>query len=165
VLSWIDKGLLAAHRTPGGHRRVEAGTLVRFLRDNQMPVPRELVSVATLLIVDDDVTFLRSLERLLKARAPELTVETADSAVDGLLKVGTLRPDAVLLDAYMPGMNGIEVCRRLNGSAETRHILVLAVTGQPSDEIVQQFRAAGAAECFAKPVDVDALLKALGWGG
>jgi excisionase family DNA binding protein len=163
VLSWIDKGLLPAHRTPGGHRRVEASTLVRFLRDNQMPVPRELLNVSTLLVVDDDVMFLRSIERLLKLQAPELTVETADSAVDGLLKVGTIRPDAVLLDAYMPGMNGVEVCRRLNGSTETRHILVLAVTGHPSEEVLRDFREAGAAQCFTKPVDVAAVLAALGW--
>ncbi len=163
VLSWIDKGLLPAHRTPGGHRRVEASTLVRFLRDNHMPVPRELLNVATLLVVDDDVTFLRAIERLLKVHAPDLKVETADSAVDGLLKVGTVRPDAVLLDAYMPGMNGVEVCRRLNGSAETRHILVLAVTGHPSEEIRSQFKEAGAAQVFSKPVDVTAVLAALGW--
>lgn len=162
VLSWIDKGMLPAHRTPGGHRRVEASTLLRFLRENGMPVPRELLSVATLLIVDDDVTFLRAMERLLRQHVPDLRIETADSAVDGLLKVGTTRPDAVLLDAYMPGMNGVEVCRRLSGSPETRHILVLACTGQPSAEIVRDFRDAGAAECFTKPVDLPGLLRALG---
>ena len=163
VVSWIDKGLLPAHRTPGGHRRVEVRTLVRFLRDNDMATPRELLNVTTLLVVDDDVSFLRSIKRLLKAHAPDLTVETTDSAVDGLLKVGTVRPDAVLLDAYMPGMNGVEVCRRLTGSAETRHILVLAVTGRPSKEIVQEFKEAGAAQCFGKPLDAHAVLEAIGW--
>jgi len=163
VVSWINRGVLSAHRTPGGHRRVEAGTLVRFLRENDIAIPEELFNVTTLLVVDDDASFLRSIKRLLRVHAPSLTVETADSAVDGLMKVGSVRPDAVLLDAYMPGTNGIEVCRQLTASAETRHVLVLAVTGRPSEEIARQFKEAGAARCFSKPVDARTVLEAIGW--
>lgn len=115
-----------------------------------------------MLLVDDDPLFLRATERMLKQRAPDLTVAVAGSAVDALLQIGTLRPEAVLLDAYMPGMNGVEVCRRLHESPETAHILLLAVTGQPSPELVQEFEAAGAVRVFTKPLAADELLDALG---
>lgn len=164
VLAWIDRGLVTAHRTPGGHRRVERGELLRFLRDSHLPIPPELAPVATLLLVDDDLTFLRSLERELKQRAPDLEVYTASDAVEALLLVGTARPQAVLLDAYMPGMNGVEVCRRLREAPATRGLLVLAVTGSPSPELAAEFLRAGAAACFAKPVDVAELLGRLGLG-
>src|SRR5260221_11885047 len=119
VLSWIDKGWLNAHRTPGGHRRVEKSVLLEFLRSKQMPIPVGLAGVRRLLIIDDEPVTLRTTERQLKTQAPELSVMTADGAIDGLLKIGTFRPDAVLLDAYMPSMTGMEVCRRIKEAPET----------------------------------------------
>jgi excisionase family DNA binding protein len=161
VLSWIDKGLIIAHRTPGGHRRVEKGVLLKFLREQKMPVPRELVGVSRLLVMDDDPAFLRTVARLLKHRAPRLVVEGATNPVDGLLKISTFQPDAVLLDAYMPQMNGIEVCQKIHASPETAHIVVVAVTGRPSAKIAQGFRDAGAIACLNKPVDADQLVDML----
>lgn len=165
MLSWIDRGWLSAHRTPGGHRRVEKSALVEFLHQRKMPVPPTLTGVRRLLIIDDDPTLLRSTERLLKLRAPELTLLGADGAVDGLLRIGTFRPDAVLLDAYMPGMNGIEVCRRIRTSPETAHILVVAITAYPSAHLASALIEAGAAACLPKPLDPKALLQALGIDG
>ncbi|MBN2193457.1 MAG: response regulator [Polyangiaceae bacterium] len=162
VLSWIDRGLLHAHRTPGGHRRVEGAELLRFLRDGGLPVPPELVPVCSLLLVDDDAAFLRATERDLKHRIPSLEVQTAEDAMEALLRVGTQRPDAVLLDAHMPGMNGVEVCRRLHEAPATRSILLLAVTGDTSPALAEEFRAAGAADCYTKPLDYTALLRRLG---
>lgn len=161
VLVWIDQGKLHAHRTPGKHRRVSREVLVAFMREHGMPIPRELTS--RLLVIDDDPAFLRTVQRVLKRRAPQLIVETANGAIDGLLKVGTWRPDAVLLDAYMPGMDGVEVCKRLRASPETANILVVALTGRPSPELAAAFRKAQAVACLVKPLDLEELLKALGW--
>ncbi len=60
VLTWIAKGWLNAHRTPGGHRRVATLDLVRFLRGRRMPVPAVLTAVERLLFIDDDPVFLRN---------------------------------------------------------------------------------------------------------
>lgn len=161
VLAWIDSGALRAYRTPGGHRRVAARVLVDFLRRNGMPVPRELT--AGVLLIDDDPAFLRATQRLLKRKMPWLAVETAEGPIDGLIKVGTVRPDAVVLDAYMPGMDGVEVCRRLHASPFTAHIKVVALTGRPSPDLEEAFRRAGAVGWLVKPLDVDELVQALGW--
>jgi excisionase family DNA binding protein len=165
VLSWIDKGLLPAHRTPGGHRRVEPAALVRFLREHDMPIPRDLSNVSRLLVIDDEAPFLSTARRFFKRYAPALKVETADGAIDGLLKVGTFRPDAVLLDAFMPGMDGVEVCRRLRASGATAHIRVVAITAHVSPELETAFRKAGAVACLSKPLDPTGLLAALGLEG
>jgi CheY-like chemotaxis protein len=160
-LSWIDKGLLEAHRTPGGHRRVERDALVAFLKSREMPIPRELADLQKLLIIDDDVAMLKALKRSLSGEAPELEIEIAESAVDGLLKVGTFRPDAVLLDAYMPGMNGVEVCVRIRAAPETARIRVIALTGQPSPHLAAAFLEAGAVACLTKPLELAQLLSVL----
>lgn len=162
VLTWIDSGQLPAHRTPGGHRRVAPGALVRFLRDHKMPVPDDLAPVQRLLVIDDEAPFLNTMTRLLRRYAPGLAVATAEGAVDGLLKVATFHPDAVLLDAFMPSINGVEVCWRLRQSPETVHIMVIAVTGQPSPDVEAAFAEAGAVACLSKPVDAVSLLRVLG---
>lgn len=164
VLRWIDQGLLAAFRTPGGHRRIAAAQLLEFLRTHQMPVPGELEQdplKVSLLVIDDEVKYLQSLATLLGLAEPRLSVELCDHPVSGLLKVGLLRPNAVLLDAYMPGMDGLEVCRRLKAAEETRDIALIAMTGRPGGDVEAAFRAAGAAAFLAKPLGVARVLNAL----
>ena len=85
----------------------------------------------------------------------------AESAIDGLLKVGLRKPDVVLLDAYMPGMNGIEVCSRLKSAPETAHIAVLAMSGRPSPELEQAFLDVGAAALLPKPITAPVVLQHL----
>ena len=83
VLSWIDKGLLPAFRTPGGHRRVEPSALLEFLRAHQMPVPRTLLPQAKrMLLIDDDIVFLRSTKRALKP-PPDPALEKTSEDKDG----------------------------------------------------------------------------------
>lgn len=163
VLSWIDKGLLPAFRTPGGHRRVEPSALVEFLRTHQMPVPRTLLPQAKrLLLIDDDAAFLRTTRRALKQSFPDLEIEIAEGAVEGLLKIGTDKPDAVLLDAMMPGMDGVEACRQIRQNPNTAEIVVIALTGRLDDELTASFKTAGATACLRKPLDIAALTQLLG---
>lgn len=154
VLAWIDKGLLPAYRTVGGHRRVESEHLVSFLRAHEMPVPRSLTRVRRLLVIDDEERFLSTAKRLLERELENVEVATALGPIEGLLRVGSVCPDAVLLDAMMPGIDGVEVCRRLRNAPETAHVLVVALTGNPSPELAEEFLAAGAIACLRKPINV-----------
>ncbi len=152
VLKWIEQGKLRAFRTPGGHRRVASDELVEFLRAHHLPVPRELEGERVrLLVIDDEPTYLRSLGALLQKHDSRVDVSLAENALDGLLKVGLQRPQVVLLDSYMPGMDGLEVCRRLKESEETANIAVLAMSGRHSTELEKKFLEAGAAAFLAKP--------------
>jgi len=75
--------------------------------------------------------------------------------------VAYARPDAVIVDLRMPGMDGFEVCRRIKGRSETQHVAVIVVSGFLTDELDDQAREAGAEACFSKPVDREALMKEL----
>ncbi len=161
VLTWIDRGLLSCFRTPGGHRRIAADELVGFLRAHKMPVPRSLLTELRVLVIDDEVTLLKGLKRSLPKLGVPLKVEVAGGAVDGLLKVGTFRPNVVLLDAYMPGMDGIEVCKRLKAAPETAGIAVVAMTGRPSTQLESNFKKAGAIAVLVKPFQPAQVLDAL----
>jgi len=161
VLSWIDKGLLAAHRTPGGHRRVEKTSLVRFLRHHAMPIPPALAGANRILVIEGDRAARRHIQRVLRQHAPHLAVEMADGPVDGLLRIGLFRPDAIVLDTHVPGTNVVDLCSRIRSLPETEHIRIVVVATKPSQQIAAAYARAGAAACLARPLDPNRLLEIL----
>jgi len=81
-----------------------------------------------ILIVDDLRVFLE-IERNFFERAG-FDVQTASSGADALEKAGTVKPDAVLLDLYMPGLDGAECCRRFKRDPDLRNIAVVIITSK-----------------------------------
>ncbi len=164
VKKWVNEGRIAAFRTPGGHRRIRVSDLVDFLQRHAMPIPRPLAGVAKkrLLIVDDDVMQLRALERRLRPHHARVHVVLTENGIDALLMVGTFKPDLIVLDVYMPELDGVEVCRRLKHNAETRHIEVIVTSAHMSPAVEEKARAAGARLCLPKPVESRVLLELLG---
>jgi excisionase family DNA binding protein len=157
VLGWVEQGLLRCHRTPGGHRRIAREDLAAFLRSHAMPMPRGLVPAPRVLIIDDDASFARTMTRGLARLWPGVQLEVASNGIDGLLRIGAFRPSIVLLDVVMPGMDGLEVCRRLKAGAETRGIVVVAITGRREPAVRDGLLAAGAAGVLEKPIKLDEL--------
>jgi excisionase family DNA binding protein len=155
VKKWVDDGLLLAFRTPGGHRRIRAADLVAFLVRHDMPIPADLQDAAKkrLLIVDDEVDQLKALSRSFKRFADRVEVQTTSNGIDALVLVGSFHPHAVLLDVYMPGIDGLEVCRRLKKNPATKDVAVYVVSGGFTGALEQKALEAGAVRCLAKPID------------
>ncbi|MBX3193263.1 MAG: response regulator [Labilithrix sp.] len=163
VKKWVDDGLIQAFRTPGGHRRIRPSDLVEFLHKHRMPIPRDLQDAARrrLLIVDDDVTQLKALGRALSRHSDRIEVVTTANGIDALVLVGSFQPNLVILDVFMPGIDGLEVCRRLKANPETRGIHVIIVSGHVTAPLKKKALEAGAVSCLNKPVDVQELLSIL----
>ncbi len=162
VANWVDQGLLPAHRTPGGHRRVAGEDLVRFLRDHKMPVPDELQERPTrVLVVDDEPALSHMIVRALGTASGNLEIYEAHDGFAAGQEVASHHPDVVILDLRMPGMDGFEVCRLIKSQDETKHAVVLAMTAFPSPEIEQRIRQCGAEAFFTKPLDLDRLIQAV----
>ncbi|MEZ0314239.1 MAG: response regulator [Myxococcota bacterium] len=164
INKWVKEGRIPAFRTPGGHRRIRAGDLVAFLNTHNMPVPRTLspASRQRLLIVDDDAKQLASLERVLKPYASRIDVALCTNGIEALVKVGSFRPHMIVLDVYMPHLDGLEVCRKLRANAETQAIDVVMATAQLTSELEKKALEAGARRVMSKPVHVDVILSDLG---
>ncbi len=162
LIKWINDGLLDAQRTPGGHRRIQVSDLVKFLREHDMHVPEALTGVRQrLLWVDDDPHFLKAVQRGLKKASYDVDVRVCDNPVDALVQVGAFKPHVIVVDIFMPGMDGFEVCRRLKSNPETADLHVVFVTGalEPDHEV--RAREAGAHHVLEKPADVRDVLALL----
>ncbi len=106
---------------------------------------------ARVLVVDDIVTNIKLLEARLAAEYFEVVTATNGPQAIGICEQGQC--DIVLLDVMMPGMDGLEVCRRLKTNPRTAHIPVIIITGldQPSDRVAGL--EAGADDFLTKPVN------------
>ena len=162
VANWIDSGTLKAHRTPGGHRRVATEDLLAFLRDYKMPVPPELQSgPVRVVVVDDEPDITHVIARAIQAAHPDLEVIEANDGFRAGSLVATLKPDVVILDLRMPGMDGFEVCQLIKSQAASRHARVIAITAYPSEENERRILACGAEKCLTKPLDLDEMIDQL----
>ena len=82
----------------------------------------------------------------------------------GLKLAREFRPEVVLLDIGMPGLDGYAVAQGLRGDPLTRHALLIAVTGYGSEDDTRQASAAGFDHHLTKPVDADQLLRLVAGG-
>ncbi|MFA6132922.1 MAG: response regulator [Phycisphaerae bacterium] len=162
IANWIDQDILKAYRTPGGHRRVQVGDLLNFLHQHKMPVPPELnCHPHRVLIVDDEPGITQLVAKTIKTSYPEVEVlEANDGFLAGAL-VATLKPNVVILDLRMPGMDGFEVCRLIKSQDQTKNIDVVAMTAFPSPDSEKSILSCGARVCLSKPLDMGVLLKEL----
>jgi excisionase family DNA binding protein len=164
VKKWVNEGRITAFRTPGGHRRIRVADLVEFLDRHAMPIPRKLAGMSRrrLLIVDDDQVHLRILERRIRPHKGRITVQMTDNGIDALVLVGAFKPHLIVLDVYMPELDGLEVCRRLKMKPETSSIGVIIHSAHLTRAVEENALAAGAICAVAKPIELKLILEHLG---
>jgi CheY-like chemotaxis protein len=114
------------------------------------------MSPPIVLIVDDEERNLKLFKALLSHEGFETV--TASNGAAALASVDARRPDLILLDVMMPGINGFEVCRRLKQEARTQMIPVLMVTALKENEDRVRALEAGADDFLSKPIDATELL-------
>ncbi len=155
VQNWVKEKKLKAYVTPGGHRRVRRQDLVAFMKEFGMPLPADLSnSQPLIMMVDDDSDVLDMLETLIKSGERVVEIARAQSGVEALLMIGERKPDLLILDILMPGMNGFEICQKLKSSASTQNIKIVAITGNHDNSVRKRILTAGADLFFTKPLDV-----------
>ena len=129
-----------------------------YLRDIPLAL-EEFLLARKILLADDSVTAQNMGRKILADAGYEVIAVNNGSAA--LKKIAELKPDLVILDVYMPGYSGLEVCQRLKESQETARIPVLLTVGKLEPfkpEEAQRVRAEG---YIVKPFEASELLSAL----
>ena len=108
-----------------------------------------------LLIVDDNPSNLKLLRVLLSGEGFE--VRTANNASEALQALQAAKPDLILTDIQMPGMDGLDLTRRLKADPATRSIPVVAITAYAMSADEAKAKEAGCDAYVAKPIDTRSL--------
>lgn len=163
IKNWIKRGMLQAYRTAGGHLRIKREELERFAREHSIPLANHgRPTGRRVLIVDDEEPIRAALVELLSQYPEKLEVYTASDGFEAGTLVESLRPDLIILDLVMPGLDGFKVCQRVRSSEHTRHARILVLTGFPSEQNIQRVSQMGADSCLAKPIDRKVLFESVG---
>lgn len=104
-----------------------------------------------ILAVDDEPLNLMILKELFSDSHDITLVESGEEALEQLAKSV---PNVILLDVMMPGMDGIEVCKRIRANPEMSDVKIIMVSGKVRDVDIQAGLAAGANNYVSKPFDM-----------
>lgn len=110
------------------------------------------------LLVDDSATSL-VMNRIVITRKTPHEVLTAENGPEGLRLAALNKPDLILLDVMMPGMDGLEVCRNLRNKTETAKIPIVLLTYRSGDDIVKRGFESGCTAYLNKPIEDAKLLQ------
>ena len=105
--------------------------------------------MATILVADDDPLLLKLVEHKLKSRG--FAVDCATDGEAALEMAGERRPDLIVLDAMMPGIDGFEVLRRLSANPGTNGIPVIMLTARRLEADIVSALSLGAGDYLVKP--------------
>lgn len=114
------------------------------------------MKATVILVVDDEPDILELIRYNLVKERYEVECETAGERV--LLRATSLMPDLIVLDLMLPGMDGLEVCRRLKGDARTNRIPVIMLTAKSEDADIVSGLELGADDYVTKPFSPRVLL-------
>ena len=115
--------------------------------------------MARILIVDDSPTEMYKLTGMLEKHGQ--VVLKAENGADGVALARQEKPDAVLMDIVMPGLNGFQATRQLSKDPETNHIPVIMVTTKDQETDMVWATRQGAKAYITKPVDEQKLILTL----
>jgi twitching motility two-component system response regulator PilH len=113
--------------------------------------------MAQVLIVDDSPTEAHVLKGMLEKNGFE--VETAENGTEGIERAKTLKPDLILMDVVMPGLNGFQATRQLTKDPETSDIPVIIVTTKDQETDRVWGLRQGAKDFLSKPISEKTLME------
>jgi excisionase family DNA binding protein len=164
VKRWISSGALRGVQTPGGHWRISKEELSGFMRANGMPISgRDRAVPARVLIIDDDTSVCALYQAILEHADFPTEIQCVPDGYMGLIKIGSWKPNILVFDLNMPGINGLEVLRRIRADRNLDDMAIIVVTAAfDRRDVMQAARSAGVAAVLPKPVEAQRLLDIVG---
>jgi len=158
IWRWIKSGALKAGVTAGGHYRIFREDLHALITSKEMAsCSRNGTRKYKVLIVDDDPSVRKLLIMVFMKNG--FAVDSASDGFEAGIKTIQFQPDIVILDLYMPKLDGFEVCRRLKTTNSTANIKIIAISGNENQKNREKILSCGADLFFEKSVDIKIIIK------
>jgi len=133
---WVENGTLQAWKTAGGHRRIVKASIQKLLdqRRAAMQPPVETPAPTTsarrrVLVVDDEASLLRLYELEMSTWDLDLDIVKAGNGFEALIRIGEQRPDILVSDLSMPGMDGFRMIRTLRADPAYANMAIIVISG------------------------------------
>jgi excisionase family DNA binding protein len=161
VQLWVEAGVLSAWKTAGGHRRVVRSSIDTLLQQKAdalaavAPAPkssRGKRSAFRVLVVEDEKALLKLYELHIAGWDLPLELLTATNGFECLLRIGESRPDLVITDLLMPGMDGFRMLRSLHTNPDYRGLDIIVVTALGKHDIADRGGLPPNVKVFTKPI-------------
>jgi len=107
-----------------------------------------------ILVVDDDDSVREMLVHTLRMKS-QYVVDEAPDGINACIKLGSFKPHLLILDVFMPEMNGLEVCRVIKSDPELSDLKVIITTGQPSHRLIDEVTDLGFETILGKPFQIE----------
>ncbi len=152
VIRWIKEGKIPAFKTAGGHRRILRGDLVRFCKARGMPFPPEAEPEAwRILVVDADAAIRNHIAEIARRVDDKLLIEMAGDAWSAGQQLASFRPNLIVLDEQLPGIDALDITARLSRERDGEPPSIAVLLRQPSPDGERAFRSRGAIACLSRP--------------
>jgi excisionase family DNA binding protein len=162
IRKWAEAGRIRVFKTPGGHRRIRREDLIRFLRENNIPIHSDLKEAGVkILIVDAERTVASGIRRFLDRAHMSFLVEEAHDSFDAGHAMATFQPDVAFLDLQLGGVDTVDLCRRLKESTDHAGTQLIVTTSPDGVEMASRAMSAGASAMLRKPFTPDDLRRTL----
>ena len=154
IIRCFDCGRLEGFRIPGSKfRRIPRQSLVRFMKDNSIPLDHLDSGKKKVLIVDDDAEIVELIADVLK-RDGRFDIKSASSGYEAGIATHQFRPDLILLDYMLPDVNGDVVCRTIKDNPEFEDIKIIIVSGVIKQDEIDRLLQTGAEGFVRKPFNI-----------
>ncbi|MFZ2293704.1 MAG: response regulator [Polaromonas sp.] len=158
VQSLVEKGEIDAWKTLGGHRRIALQSINTYLTKHSSQLSRVDTHpkhrLRVLVVEDDEAT--RELYRC-QFDEWDLPVDCTfmPSALEALMDIASMRPDLLITDLSMPGVDGIEMLRALKRNQQLTDMQIIVISGLPVEDIAARGGLPLHAHLVQKPVNCD----------
>ncbi len=155
---WVESGVLRAWKTAGGHRRILKSSVNALLQDRKHALEgTSRAGQFKLLIVEDDADLMKLYRLHVEAWGLPIDLIGASNGFEGLIRIGEAKPNLVITDLSMPGMDGFRMIRSLHANADFKDMDILVVTALGKDEIADRGGLPEGIQVFTKPAPFSTL--------
>lgn len=132
VQLWVEKGVLRAWKTPGGHRRIALKGIEAQLRQRGIQVGQQGAQLKV-LIVEDTSAQRKLYQKYFEMWELPVELCMANDGFQGLIKMGESLPDLLITDLMMPGMDGVQMIDSIKKNLNFQQLDILVVTAMDRD--------------------------------
>ncbi|MBU1078436.1 MAG: response regulator [Spirochaetes bacterium] len=153
--NWIKNKKIKVIRTPGGHFRIPKYELIKLMKKYNFPISEDLVSNKyNIILIDDDEKILKLYKRFF-TKFENYSLFTFSNGFDALLKIVDLNPQLILLDIFLPKMDGFEFAKKIKENNILKNIKIIAISNVKT--IQEKVMLAGIDDFYFKGEDLSTL--------